>query len=134
MASYSVIVYAPGSPRNATYNVEATTAGKASAAAKRLYRSATGTPKNKRVQVVSVKKESNPMSGIPRGKFIPVQAIRIGRNGKIDVKVSGATARKLSNPKGRKKRRNIAAGFYDEDGYFHPHPRVIRLLPRSCGG
>lgn len=60
------------------------------------------------------------MSGIPRGKFIPVQAIRIGRNGKIDVKVSGATARKLSNPKGRKKRRNIAAGFYDEDGYFHP--------------
>jgi len=55
---------------------------------------------------------------IPRGKFIPVSAVRINRNGTVDVKVSGATARKLQNPK--PKRRNVAAGFYDEDGYFHP--------------
>jgi hypothetical protein len=56
--------------------------------------------------------------GFPRGKFVKVSAIRISKSGKVDIKVPASTAKKLMNPKG--KRRNVAAGFYDEDGYFHP--------------
>lgn len=51
---------------------------------------------------------------IPKGKFIPVQAVRLNRNGTISIKVSSATARKL-NPR----KRNVEMGFYNATG-FHP--------------
>ena len=69
---------------------------------------------------------------IPKGKFIPVQAVRVNRNGTVDVKVSGATANKLANPK-RRKKRNVAAGFFDEDGYFHPIRASYDYSPGRVG-
>lgn len=49
----------------------------------------------------------------PYGKWIRAKAVKFNRSGTVQVKA-------LSNPTKRRKRRNVAAGFYDEDGYFHP--------------
>lgn len=69
------------------------------------------------------------LSELPIGEFIPVQAIRMNEDGKLDIKVSDATAQRLENPR----RRNIAAGFVDEDGIFHPIRASFNYAPGRVG-
>lgn len=69
------------------------------------------------------------LSELPIGEFIPVQAIRMNEDGKLDIKVSDATAERLENPR----RRNIAAGFVDEDGVFHPIRASYNYSPGRVG-
>lgn len=93
-----------------TVMVEARTHAEAKRKGAAAYRAQTG---KRKAHVVSVYNSgtSNP---IPKGKFIPVQAVRLNRNGTISLKVSSATARKL-NPR----KRNVEMGFYNATG-FHP--------------
>ena len=53
---------------------------------------------------------------IKTGKWVKATAVKVSKSGKIQLKVPASALKK--NP--RAKRKNIAAGFYDEDGYFHP--------------
>ena len=62
---------------------------------------------------VSGKTKANPTS-FPKGKFIPVEAVRYNRNGTVTVKVKDSVVR--SNPT---LKRNMANG-YIAGGVFHP--------------
>ena len=59
---------------------------------------------------MATKKLGNP----PMGKWISATAVRLRKVGNEIV----ADIKKVAAPKGRAK--NIAAGFYDEFGQFHP--------------
>lgn len=52
---------------------------------------------------------------IPVGKWVKATKVKLNKNGTVSAVVPQSSLKK--NPV---KRRNIAAGFYDEDGYFHP--------------
>lgn len=53
---------------------------------------------------------------IKTGKWVKATKVKVSKSGKIQLMVPGSSLKK--NP--RSKRKNVAAGFYDEDGYFHP--------------
>lgn len=61
----------------------------------------------------------------PVGEYVPVEAVKINGDGTLNVvmedsqlmDVLSTENRRRHNPHGR---RNITAGFYDEDGIFHP--------------
>lgn len=53
---------------------------------------------------------SNPKVSIPRGKWMTAE-IRVTKSGVIQAKLPASAVRR---------KRNIAAGFRDEEGIFHP--------------
>jgi hypothetical protein len=64
---------------------------------------------------------------MPKGKWVKVTKAKINPNGSVSLMVPKSSLKK--NPK----RRNIAAGFYDEDGYFHPIRASYDYSPSRAG-
>jgi len=59
------------------------------------------------------------MAQIKKGKWIRAHRFRVTKqNGRTVIEVQRTVKRKTRTNQSR--RRNIAAGYYDEDGYFHP--------------
>ena len=48
---------------------------------------------------------------LPYGEWVPAHAVKFNDDGTVDVMTEAQHNRGM---------RNVAAGFYDEDGYFHP--------------
>lgn len=61
------------------------------------------------------RRRNNPGEQLPYGEWVPAHAVRFNDDGTVSLMTDGGGV--LSN---RGRRRNVAAGFYDEDGYFHP--------------
>jgi len=75
-------------------------------------------------------RHGNPMKG-SLNKWINASAVRVRRSGGqllVDLKVRGIKA--LG---GKPRRRNVAAGFYDDEGIFHPI-RASYDYKRSAAG
>jgi hypothetical protein len=53
---------------------------------------------------------------LPFGEWVPAHAVKFNQDGTVEV-MTESPAHAAAHNRGR---RNIAAGFYDEDGYFHP--------------
>ena len=53
---------------------------------------------------------------IPRNKWVKATKVKVLNSGKVQVMVPPSSLK--TNP--LKRKRNVAAGFYDEDGQFHP--------------
>jgi hypothetical protein len=66
------------------------------------------------------KRKRNASFGLPRNKWVNAR-VRITKGGKIQAAVSEDILGRLFKPKRKNsRRRNVAAGFVDEEGLFHP--------------
>ena len=67
------------------------------------------------------------MAVIPKGKWVKATKVKYNRNGTVSVMVPGSSLKR--NPK----RKNVAAGFVDEDGVFHPIRASYDYKPTRAG-
>ena len=68
---------------------------------------------------------------LPYGEWIPVQAVKFNEDGSTQVMTADRAPNRGRRNLGR--RRNIAAGFYDEEGIFHPIRASYDYSPGRVG-
>ena len=61
---------------------------------------------------------------LPYGEWVPAHAVKFNDDGTVDV---------MTESQHNRGRRNIAAGFYDEEGIFHPIRSSYDYQPRRAG-
>ena len=54
--------------------------------------------------------------GLPKGKFFKVDKAKINRDGSVTLAIPDSVMRR-ANPR---RSRNVAQGFFDQSGIFHP--------------
>ena len=70
-------------------------------------------------------------SPIPVGKWVKANKVKLNKNGTVDAIVPQSSLKKTA--KNPKRKKNVAAGFFDEDGYFHPIRASYDYKPGRVG-
>lgn len=68
--------------------------------------------------------------GLEYGQWIPAQAVRFNENGSVSMDVPGRAVNR--GRRTNRRRRNIAAGFWDDSG-FHPIRASYDYSPSRAG-